>query len=160
MIATSPSAAGDRVSVFLDPTAAGKDSLEISADLRGPAQATWRHFTIRPQPNDDGSPNSSYPASNFPLPNLATASRIGTGEYRGNSVWTAVVTIPLTELPPALRSNVATDGHWKVNVLRLMATRSSSAASGLETVQSNLSPVRFNTQPVCPYRMADLVLAP
>jgi hypothetical protein len=150
----------DTVSVFLDssPNTDGKQLLQVSVRHDGTAAATWMYAAEAPTKRDDGSPNFHHPlvtVPNYALDGLVAKTR--DAQEKGHRVWTAVVTIPLKSVPLPLRTSPTPGSHWKVNLLRTVTT---DLAGNRQRVQSNLSPVYVDAQPVSPYRLAELFLSP
>jgi hypothetical protein len=152
---TSALGARDQVALFLDTTPAGKgmEMMEISVDSAGgPAVCTWIRSATPAVPLDDGSPDLGHPVSLIPnvsVPGLVSQVREGTKD--GHAIWTAVIAVPINNLPLPLRTSALANARWKFNLVRTVKT-------GGGVLQSNLSPIQVNAQPVSPYRMADLEL--
>jgi hypothetical protein len=151
----------DMVSVYLDSSAAGDGTqlLQVAVRHDGAATATWMYASAPAAKREDGSPNFQHPLAtvpNYPVEGLSVKTR--DAQEHGRRVWTAVVGIPLKEVPLPLRSSPQPGSHWKVNLLRTVTME--TAGGGRQQLQSNLSPVYVDAQPVSPYRMAELFLSP
>jgi hypothetical protein len=151
----------DTVSVYLDSSAAGDGTqlLQVAVRHDGAASATWMYASSPAMKREDGSPNFQHPLAtvpNYRVEGLSVKRR--DAQEHGHRVWTAVVGIPLKEVPLPLRSSPQPGTHWKVNLLRTVTAE--TAGGGRQLFQSNLSPVYVNAQPVSPYRMAELYLSP
>ncbi|HVS72202.1 MAG TPA: hypothetical protein VHQ47_13180 [Phycisphaerae bacterium] len=154
-------ASGDRVSVYLDSTAAGNgtEMIEVTVGHDGKVAASWIRAATPATKREDGSPDFLHPLSTIPGVKIAgLTTKVREETDHGKRVWTAVVGIPVKSLPMPLRASPQPGEHWKVNLLRTVSAGASG--EGGEMLQSNLSPVYVNAQAVSPYRMADLVLSP
>lgn len=150
----------DTVSVYLDSTAAGDGTNMAQVTIRhtGETHFTWVSSTTPAARRADGTPNFTHPLvlrPDFPVVGLAV--KIRDAQDHGHKVWSAVVAIPLRQLPLPLRATAQPGARWKVNLLRTVNT---DVAGSKQLLQSNLSPVFVNAQAVSPYRMADLFLSP
>jgi hypothetical protein len=140
----------DVVSVYVDTAGKGKEVLQVTADAQGMTRCAWIRSSVPVGPKEDGSPNTGYPLDirpDFKVTGLATYP--GHGVVDGHAVWTIVVAVPVTGMPPLMQALPGSEAPWKFNVLRTM-TR------GGEQYQANLSPVYVNAQAVSAYRMAGL----
>jgi hypothetical protein len=157
--ATPPSR--DAVCVYLDSTATGQGAGEgtefvrISVDSSGQAACTWLRISIPVEKRADAAPNMAQPVLTIPgVPIKGLEVKVSNATDRRAAVWTAVVAIPLKNLPSPLKTSAAPGMHWKINLLRNV-TRTGEES---EQLQANLSPVYVGAQDLTPYRMAELVL--
>ena len=146
----------DAVTLFLDTWGEGKELLEVSLDAAARVPVcTWHRSTKAAQPLENGAPDMTVPTNHYPDFKLSSAwSVVREGEEEGQAVWSAVLAIPLADLPVPLRAAASPGAHWKVNLVRTIK----STGGGNRLLQSNLSPIYINAQPVSPYRLADLEL--
>jgi len=150
----------DVVSLFLDTTTsgAGLEMVKVYIDNTGEASCTWIRGSSPAEKRADGMPDYSHPVTSFPDYQVTGLwSRVSQGTQNGSTVWTAVVGVPLKNLPPPLRASVTPGTHWKFNLMRNVT--SAGGTGHVEQLQANLSPVHVGAQEFAPYRLADLVLA-
>jgi hypothetical protein len=150
----------DAVSVFLDSTADqdGKEMVQVSVNSAGQYSCTWIRSSEPAQRKDDGGPDWMHPYASVPNVTVkGLTARTGTGVQNGNPVWTAVVAIPIMNLPMPLQQQPMAGAHWKINLIRSISTK--DVGLGTEQLQANLSPVHLGAQVVSPYRMARVLLA-
>jgi len=150
----------DLVSLYLDTTSAasGTEMVKIAVDEAGDSTCTWIRTSSAAERRPDGSPDFSHPVTSIPDVQLTGLwSRVGEGSHNGARVWTAVVAIPLKNLPLPLRASGNPGTHWKFNLIRNVV--SGGGTPRVEQLQANLSPVHVGAQEFAPYRLADLVLA-
>jgi hypothetical protein len=159
--AVAPASVRDVVSLYLDTTgeADTTEMVKIAVDAQGQATCAWVRSAMPAPRRQDGSPDLGHPVStipNQPVPNLkarvneSTLSADGSG---GGAVWTAVVAVPLRNLPLPLRTSAHPGDHWKLNLLRTVTGERG------DVLQANLSPVYVGAQEWTPYRLADVVLS-
>ena len=152
----------DFVSFYLDSSAArnGSEMIQVSVNATGQTTCTWIRDAEPPTgPREDGSADVFHPLSKIPADGMVSGlfAKTGHGTLRGQPVWTAVVAIPVQKLPSPLRTTLAAEMHFKINMLR--TTIVAEAGNSPQSLQSNLSPVYVGQQAVAPYRMATLDLA-
>jgi hypothetical protein len=149
----------DAVSLYLDTTAAGdgREMIKVSVDAQGQPSCTWVRMASPPEQRPDGSPDLAHPVSTLPNQKIVGLwAKVGEGTMDGVPAWTAVVAIPLRNLPTPLRTTATAGAHWKFNLLRNVVSGLGTARA--EQLQANLSPVYVGAQEFAPYRMAELVL--
>ncbi len=152
--------AQDMVSVYLDSSKLGNGAeiLQVTVNSKGLTTCAWVRDAEPPaQPKADGSPDVFHPVSRIMDVTVAGLySKTMEGTSNGESVWTAVVGIPLKGVPVPLRASPAAGTNWKLNLIR--TTVLADNGSGTRQLQANLSPVYVGQQAVSPYRMSDLRL--
>ena len=148
------------MSIFLDssPLAQwGARMIQVTADSAGQCTCTRLHSAVAAQPKEDGSPDWTHPLNRIPdFTVKQLTANVQKATIGGAPVWTAVITIPLKELPKTLQTTAKIGDHWKVNLIRTITT--SDQGTGVQQLQANLSPVYLGGQGVSPYRMANVEL--
>lgn len=157
VIAADPAAA-DRFEVFLDTTKRDdntEEMLAIGVGIDGAVKTRWYRATSTPKPRADGSPDFAFPILELPdYPIAGLQARVGGSTAGGKQMATVVLGIPLKNLPTPLRPPTVQAGQrWRINVLRSRPGPNPPAAG------MHLSPIVPGSQPVAPYRMAELVLS-
>jgi hypothetical protein len=152
--------ARDMVSIFLDSSQVcnGTEIAEISVSSDGKAACNWLRNTSPAQMKDDGSPDGNHPYQTIPVEVKGLFGKAGTASENGATVWTAVIAIPLGQLPQPFRRAPDPSALWKINLLRTIIT--ADTGSGPEQFQANLSQVYVGAQPISPYRLATLRFSP
>jgi len=150
----------DSVSVFLDstPDQDGKEMAQVAVNSTGQYSCTWIRSSEPAMKKEDGGPDWLHPYAT--VPNVAVkglAAQVAAGMQNGSPVWTAVVTIPVMNLPLPFQQQPAAGVRWKLNLIRSISTK--DMGQGTEQLQANLSQVYLGAQVVSPYRMARVLLA-
>lgn len=163
-----PSAKGDGLwrqdcaEVWIDTSKKqnGTNFLEIIATPDGRTYACWHRTASAPKPLADGKPNFGHPFSriDWPLPGLRV--KTARGQWLGRPAWTAVLAIPLAELPRPLHTRPRPGDRWRINLLRYSWVPKHAKQTHRTLYQSNLFPVERACQEFEPYRMGRIVLSP
>ncbi|HEY4330619.1 MAG TPA: hypothetical protein VGN88_12845, partial [Phycisphaerae bacterium] len=149
----------DVASIFLDTLTTGTEFLQVSINSTGTTECTWFRTSTAATPLDDGNPNMGHPVTATPkLAIKGLWSSVSTGTQDDKAVWTAQIALPIAGMPQRLQVQPLPNTTWKFNLLRLATPRDIAPGTGgrADQLQSNLSEVFPNAQPVSPYRLADL----
>ena len=149
----------DVVSLFLDSSGNDKELFQISVSSVGMTSCAWYRSALPAKPLDDGTPNFAHSTSlnlNVAVADLRCV--VLQTERDQRPVWTTVMGVPLKSLPPPLWATPGEGQHWKLNLIRTVTTLRGGRRSDM--LQSNLSPVFMDAQPVSPYRLANLAFEP
>jgi hypothetical protein len=153
-------AAQDSVELWLDSSTdhLGKELFCVSVQPDAPADACWYRAQTAAQPLADGSPDRTRALTRFPKQITGMQTKSAHASVDGKPVWTVVVKLPLALLPGPLSTQGTQGRHMLINLLRYDVEPQASGAPVV--VQSNLAPIYRFTQPLSPYRMAEVVLSP
>lgn len=150
----------DAAELWLDTSQAqnGTNFLEIVMAPNGRTYECWHRAVAPPQPRANGKINFAYPFSLIPCQISGLTVLPGRGTFRGQSVWTLVVKVPLAHLPRPLRvvspqPQVGT--KFRMNLIRYDWH---PAGGKRRLVQYNLFPVATACQAFAPYRMGAVVI--
>jgi hypothetical protein len=149
----------DSVELWLDSSTdhVGKELLCLSVQPDAPAATYWYRSQTPSQPLADGSPDRAHAITRFAkeIAGLQTKNAHATSD--GKPVWTVVVKLPLRSLPGPLSTQGTEGRHWLINLLRYDIEPQTTGDPIV--VQSNLAPIYRSSQPLSPYRMAEVVLS-
>jgi hypothetical protein len=153
-----PAGRDDSVELWLDSSAAGdgRELFSVSVKRDGATSGAWYRAQQAASPKPDGSPDTAHIVNVMQrqVKGLEVASAAGSAD--GKPVWTVVIKLPLGGLPGPLATQGKVGDHWRVNLLRY--DLQTGAGGEPIVIQSNLAPIYQASQPLSPYRMAEVVL--
>lgn len=150
----------DAAELWLDTSKAqnGTNFLEVVMAPNGRTYECWHRAAAPPQPRANGKIDFAYPFSLIPCKISGLAVLPGQGTFRGQTVWTLVVKVPLAHLPRPLRvlaPQPKVGATFRMNLIRY----DWHVADGKRRlVQYNLFPIATACQAFAPYRMGAVVI--
>lgn len=145
------------VEVWLDTTRrqTGMNFYEIVVAPNGRVNQVWHKSGSPPHPLENGSVDFDHPFASIPWKTPGLVARTWPHLHTVKPGWSAVVKIPLKNLPRALASACRPGARYRVNILRYQWKHRHGSA---RLDQASLFPVGAGFQPFAPYRMGRLVL--
>jgi hypothetical protein len=143
--------------VWLDTTRhqTGMNFYEIVVAPDGRVNQVWHKSGSAPRPMANGQVNFDHPFASIPWKTPGLLARTWPHLHGPRPGWSAVVRIPIKNLPRALANACRPGARYRINVLRYQW----KYRSGTRRMrQSSLFPVGVGLQPFAPYRMGRLVL--
>ncbi|GEM_PF-2452893 len=143
--------------VWLDTThrQTGMNFYEIVIAPDGRVNQVWHKSGSPPRPLANGKVNFDHPFASIPWKTPGLMARTWPHSHSLTPGWSAVVKIPLKNLPRALVSACKPGARYRINILRYQWKHQGGAA---KLDQSSLFPVGAGCLPFAPYRMGRLVL--
>ena len=143
--------------VWLDTThrQTGMNFYEIVVAPNGRVNQVWHKSGSPPRPLANGQVNFDHPFASIPWKTPGLVARTWPHLHTLKPGWSAVVKIPLKNLPRALASACQPGARYRINILRYQWKHRHGSA---QLDQSSLFPVGAGCQPFAPYRMGRLVL--
>ncbi len=143
--------------VWLDTTRrqTGMNFYEIVVAPNGRVNQVWHKSGSPPHPLASGKVNFDHPFASIPWQTPGLVARTWPHLHTLKPGWSAVVKIPLKNLPRALASTCRPGARYRINVLRYQWKHRHGTA---RLDQASLFPVAAGCQPFAPYRMGRLVL--
>ncbi len=134
----------------------GTNFYEIVVAPDGRTNQVWHKSGSPPRPTAGGKINFNHPFASIPWKTPGLVARAWPHQMGATPGWSAVVRIPLPQLPRSLGAACQPGSRYRINILRYVWRHVGRRAS---LHQADLFPVATGCQPFAPYRMGRLLLA-